>query len=283
MTQPIFNTEVSGTPATFTDDTRIFHDTPNWFPKYERKVYDWDSTHLYMHGDSVVSPASTWTDINGNHKNAEKIVWMCILPELCSVQSPGAYYSSSQKSNYPNYRKMLFTAPDSHDNYNKYRKDYLAGAGTSAVARWMINFVNAVDVKYLRPEGNVLNTPADAYRQIFVDEVWERRDHEVAATTKLTSANLNNVNKKAYSWDGPYGEREDNVSGILKNYRFKQGDHVCFTADASAGITARVYECTHETECVEFKPYDLRIGEYFVDRFDQATLTPASTNLYVNA
>lgn len=85
MTQPVFSLEPEDASIDpFDDDRRLFYDFPNWFPKYERNVYDWDSTHLYMHGDFVVSPASTWTDINGDHKEGDKIVWMCILPELCS-------------------------------------------------------------------------------------------------------------------------------------------------------------------------------------------------------
>lgn len=60
------------------------------------------------------------------------------------------------------------------------------------------------------------------------------------------------------------------------NYRFQKGDHVCFTPDSVAGIGQRVYECTHDTDCVEYKPYDLRVGEYFIDRFDQNVIGSGS-------
>lgn len=83
MTQPIFST--TSTPSPAEDDNRIYHDFPNWFPKYERNVYEWNTNDYYMHGDFVVTTRSDWSDINGNHKDAEKIVWMCIMPELCSV------------------------------------------------------------------------------------------------------------------------------------------------------------------------------------------------------
>lgn len=137
-----------------------------------------------------------------------------------------------------------------------------------AVTDYEINRDTAVTVKFLRPYDE-LSSPdisVEQYRQIFVDEVWERRDHEVAADTKLTFSSL--IKKKAYKWNGPYGEYEDNVSGMLKNYRFKKGDHVCYNPDSSASLAQRVYECTHETDCVDYNPWDFRVGEYFLDRID---------------
>jgi len=46
----------------------------------------------------------------------------------------------------------------------------------------------------------------------------------------------------------------------MKNFDFKKGDHVCFNADAS--ITVRVFECTHETDCKDFSPYEIRQDTY---------------------
>lgn len=142
MTQPIFTTETA--VNNMDDDERIFHDFPNWFPKYERNVYEWESSMDFMHGDFVLSPASTWTNINGNHKDGDKIVWMCIMPELCSVQAPGAYYDTSQVSYYPWFKTII----DADANYKYYSGTFTTlAAGTPQD----INFDEAVSVKFLRP------------------------------------------------------------------------------------------------------------------------------------
>lgn len=105
MTQPISNVAVDSVTG-----YRIFHDKPNWFPKYERNVYEYDSSSLYSYGQFVVSPTSDWLTPNDEHKSGNTIVWMCINPTLCSNKSPGAYFKADKKSYVPDEYKDMTDA-----------------------------------------------------------------------------------------------------------------------------------------------------------------------------
>ena len=108
MTQPITNANVASVT-----EKRIFYDKPNWFPKYERNVYEYDLSSLYSYGQFVVSPTSDWDSPNAEHKSGNTIVWMCIDPTLCSNQSPGEYFKSDKKSYIPDeYHTMTDAEKD---------------------------------------------------------------------------------------------------------------------------------------------------------------------------